>query len=120
NLALDGYSGGATSGPQPVATLVILNDESAIGFTSDTFSVSENVVSGFATITLKRSYATNNTVSALFSTVDGGTATPFAKYVPTNLVVTFFPGEVLKNIKVSVINETNVEGNQTVLMLLSN
>src|SRR5207237_9219015 len=28
--------------------------------------------------------------------------------------------EVLKNIKVSVINETNVEGNQTVLMLLSN
>jgi len=120
NLNLSGYSGGATSGPNPSAVLVILNDETAIGFTSDTFNFNKNAVSGNATITIRRTYATNKTISALFSTVPGGTATTGVDYVPTSTVVTFFPGEVLHNVNVPLINNTNIEGNKTVLMSLGN
>ena len=120
SLALSGFSGGALSGPQPVATVLILNDDSAVGFTSANFSVSENTLSGNATITFQRTYATNHTVSVTFRTVTGGTAPPFVKYIPTNSVVTFLPGEVTKSANVRIINETNTEGNQTVFLVLTN
>lgn len=120
NLLLSGYSGGATSGPQPSARLVILNDESALGFSADTFGVNENAVSGNATITVRRSLATNDTVTVFFATVPGGSATPGVDYIPTNGVITFLPGEISKNFNVRVINDTNIEGNETVLLNLSN
>ncbi len=120
NLTLSGFTGGAAIGPQPIATLLIRNDESAIGFTSEAFSVNENDGSRNATITFRRSFATNNTVSASFSTILGGTAAPYLKYIPTNSTVIFRPGEVLKIATVRIINETNSEGNQTVFLVLSN
>jgi uncharacterized delta-60 repeat protein/uncharacterized repeat protein (TIGR01451 family) len=110
----------AAAGPQPVSTLIIQDDESAIGFSSPTYAVNENAVSGNGSVTLVRSGATNTTATVSISTVAGGTATAFLDYIPTNQTVIFLPGELTKLFNVRVLNDTNIEGNETILFQLSN
>lgn len=119
-LTLDNYSGGATSGPQPSATLLIVNDEVGVGFSSAYYSVSENVLSGNATLTVQRSFGTNSTLVVAYATTLNGTATPFFDYLPGSGLLTFLPGEVSKNLNVRIINDTNIEGNETVELVLAN
>src|SRR5947208_2555597 len=86
-----------------------------------TFSTSafQRTASGaHSPITAMRSVRPSGAVGA-----DGGTtsatATPNIDYVPASQIVTFFPGEVLKNVNLGIINDTNVEGNETVRLLLN-
>ena len=41
-------------------------------------------------------------------------------YTPTNATITFGPGESVKQVKVPIINNSLIEGNQTVVFALSN
>ena len=110
----------ATAGPQPVSTLIIQDDESFLSFSAADYSVNENAVSGNATITVVRSGVTNNTVTVTVATVPGGTATAGLDYIATNQTLTFVPGELAKLFNVHVINDTNIEGNESILLALSN
>lgn len=121
NLVNGTYVGGATNGPQPLSTLVILDDEGSIGFDLANFTEGENVASLFATIRVRRQGATNTLASVDFATVSGGgTATPFLDYFPTNGTLTFLPGETVKSFHVRIFNDTLIELNETVPLILSN
>ena len=118
NLVLSNYTGGATSGPQPTATLVINNDESQVGFSSAFYSVSEGSVSGKATISVTRSGNTNSFVSVNYFTTTNGTATDGLDYFGTNNVLSFLPGETVKYFNVFIIDDALGEGNETVGLVL--
>jgi uncharacterized delta-60 repeat protein len=120
-LQLDGntFTGGATNGPQPIAQVFILDDEGSISFASSTFSAGEDTPSGLASIVVARHGGTNTTATVRFATANG-TATAGSDYFPTNGTLTFFPGETAKLFHVRLINDTNVELNETVQLTLSN
>ena len=109
NLALANLVN-TTFGLQPVATLLIQDDETSLGFSSASYAINENAVSGNATVTLLRAGATNTLATITIATVPGGTTTPFADYIPTNAVVTFLPGETSRqfSIRISVEDKKNL------------
>ncbi len=110
---------GAAQGPSPFTTLVILDDESTVGFTAPTFTVGEASVSGNATVSLVRRGGTNTTVSVTITSVDGSATANF-DYAPTNAIVTFLPGELTKNFNVHIFDDALIEGSETFNVLLSN
>ncbi len=112
---------GVAVGAQPRATVTIASDDSAIGFENQTFSVNENVQSHFAAITFVRAGATNSAVEATFATAATGTATAGLDYsnVPPTLVQ-FVPGETNKTLFVPIVADTLVEGDETVVLTLTN
>lgn len=63
--------------------------------------------------------SSSNTVLVNYSTANG-TATSGADYSSVSGTLSFAPGETSKTINVPVINDSNVEGNETVLLNLSN
>jgi len=110
---------GATPGPQPNATLFIIDDESVIRFTAPEYSIIESPVSGNATIGVFRGGGTNRTVSVDFSTTPG-TATAGLDYVAAGGTVVFQPGEIFKNVNVPIIDDALAEGNETLSLHLLN
>lgn len=117
-------AGGAPAGPdlgnQPVATLTIVNDDSAISFDSPTYTVSENVLGGVAGIRVIRSGATAGTATVDFLTTTNGTATAGLDYTTVTNALVFNPGESVKTLFIPIVNDLLVEGNETVAMALTN
>jgi uncharacterized delta-60 repeat protein len=118
-LALVNPTGGATLGPQPTATVTIINVDMGVGFTSATYSVNEGVGSGQATISVARVGGTNGTTTVDFYT-QNGSAVSGTHYRSTSGTISFLPGESLKTFPVGIIDEKIVEGNHTVLLYLDN
>ena len=111
---------GAVPGGQPTATLTIVNFNSGVSFSSPTFTVIKNAVSGTAAITISRTGSTIGPASVDFATTSSGTATPGLDYTPTAQTVTFADSEASKSLTVPINNNKLVEGNRTVGMQLSN
>jgi hypothetical protein len=107
-------------GNQPTATLILVNDDSAVTFGSSSFTRIENAVDGAATITLVRSGSTAGTASVNFTTTTNGTATVGSDYIPTTNLVTFAAGESVRTVTIQIVNDTVIEGNETVTMELTN
>lgn len=120
-VRLSDFVGGATNGPQPSASILIHNTKSLISFSSENLSVSENVGSSNAVITVTRTMAVNTTVSVQFSTLTNGlgAATPGVDFMATNGVLTFLPGETNKSFRVRIIDDTVIEGNEAIQLSLS-
>ena len=119
NLAITN-STGAGIGVQPLAVLTIINDDSAVSFSSANYSVSKNVLSGFAPIDVIRLGTTNGACSVDFITTTNGTAVAGVDYIPTNTTITFNLGDSLKQVQVPIINNPLPEGNRTVMFTLTN
>lgn len=119
NLGLFNYVG-ALPGPQPVAVLIIQDDDPTVAFSTANYVVNENAVSGNATVTVLRSGGTNLTLTVDIATVAGGTATAGTDYNATNATLTFAPGEDLKLFNVRVFNDAVLEGNESILLALAN
>jgi len=119
NLAITN-STGAGIGAQLVAVLTIINDDSAVSFSSANYSVSKNVLSGFAPIDVIRLGTTNGACSVDFITTTNGTAVAGVDYIPTNTTITFNLGDSLKQVQVPIINNPLPEGNRTVMFTLTN
>ncbi len=110
----------AQQGPQPLSTLIIVDDDPTIAFSSANYSENENTVSGNATITLTRAGGTNATLTVDIATIAGGTATAGLDYLVTNATLTFGPGVTSRLFNVRLVNDLLLEGNETVLLALSN
>ncbi|MDB6034285.1 MAG: hypothetical protein JWM16_4623 [Verrucomicrobiales bacterium] len=120
DLGLFNPTGGAVLGPDPFATLTIISDDSQVSFLANSYNVNENAVSGSASIAVIRTGATNTSVTVDYRTTGGGTATAGVDYIAVNDALTFAPGETIKFFPIQILNDTNVEGVETVNLFLTN
>ncbi|MGH7953438.1 MAG: Calx-beta domain-containing protein, partial [Limisphaerales bacterium] len=97
--------------------VTIIDDNSGLNFSSPVYTVLKTGVA--ATITVQRSDNTN-IVSAVHFTTSDGTAIAGVDYIPTNGLIVFTNGEISKTFTVTVIANTTVEPDKTVLLQLSN
>ena len=119
-LTLSNATGGATLGSPTSATLTITDNDfgGTIRFGSATYSVNENA--GPATLTVVRSGGLASGVSVDYA-VTGGTATGGGvDYTLANGTLTFGAGETAKTITIPIVNDGEAEGNETVVLTLSN
>ncbi|MBI4326068.1 MAG: hypothetical protein HY674_12490 [Chloroflexi bacterium] len=119
-VTLSDPAGGATVGFQPTAAINVLDDDSELGFSSPAYSITENFVTGSASITVTRSGAISEAVSVDFRTGTTGTATPGVDYVEQAQTLNFAPGEANKTFGIVIIDDTLIEGNETIPLLLTN
>ena len=102
----------------PSNTLVtIIDDDAGFKLSSPTYSVNEGGVR--ATINVLRTGILTNIVSVSFAT-SNGTATAGSDYFPTNGTLVFTNGEVSHTFTIQVIDDTALEGDETVLISLFN
>ncbi len=102
------------------ATLTIVDNDFLPG--QFTFSAQTNVVGeadGFITITVLRTNGSSGIVSVRYS-LGGGTAAAGVDYLAASGLLSFADGETAKSFSVVIINDQSVEGDETVLMTLSN
>lgn len=118
-LQLADVSGGAVLGPQPTATLIIQSDDSLVEFSAPEYSISENFVTGSATITIRRTGSIQLPATITFATADL-TATAGADYSTVNTTVTFAPGESMRTIAVPISDDSIVEGDERIRLTLTN
>lgn len=107
---------GAVLGEPSIASVQIIDNDAGLRFSSPTYSVSESGVS--ATITVLRTAVTNTTVSVNYTTADG-TAADGQDYSGSFGTLTFTNGETAKSFTVPLIDDTAIEGDETVLLTLS-
>ncbi len=113
------------SSPDPGAQLLnpsnlvatIIDDDSGFKFSSPAYSVNEGGVR--ATITVLRTGILTNRVTVDFAT-SNGTATASSDYFATNGTLVFTNGETSHTFTVQIIDDTIIEGDETVLLSLSN
>ena len=109
--------GGATLGPQAAAEITIGDDDTALELSAGTFEANEDF--GSATVEVLRLGATNTMVKVTISTSDG-TAHAGSDYVPGSTVLTFAPGETNKTFAIQILNETQPEADESIILTLSN
>jgi uncharacterized delta-60 repeat protein/uncharacterized repeat protein (TIGR01451 family) len=112
--------GGPTLGNVGTAQLFINNVDSAVTFSSPTYSAPENALSGFALISVLRSGSVAGPASVDFFTTTNGTAAPNTNYIPTTNTIPFAPGQVSNFVTVPLIHTPQAEGDRTVVMELTN
>lgn len=111
---------GATLGFQPFAFLIITNDDSLIEFAAATFDVSENTGVGAATITVVRSGGMTGAATVDFLSTTNGTSTSGLDFVPVSGTLQFAAGETIKTFSVPIFDDSLVEGNESVELVLTN
>lgn len=109
----------AVAGNQTNAVLTIQNDDAIIDFSSANYSVNENVVGGFVTVTVNRSGATVGTATVNYNTTAGTAAAGGLDYTNVSGALTFSAGDTAKSFNIPIVNDGLVEGNETVLLALS-
>jgi Ca2+-binding RTX toxin-like protein len=101
------------------------NSDTVTAMTAVTVSASSPSVAegngGTSTLafTVALNAASSGTVTIDYATADG-TATAGSDYTATSGTLTFAPGETSKTVNVSVLGDTIIEANETVLLNLSN
>ncbi|MGB8370585.1 MAG: Calx-beta domain-containing protein [Limisphaerales bacterium] len=120
NLALTNATAPAGLGAQSTAVLTVINDDSAVSFSTANYSVSENVLTGLAPIDVVRLATTNGICSVDFITTTNGTAVAGVDFIPTNTTITFNLGASNQLVQVPIINNGLPQGNRTVVFALTN
>ena len=120
NLTLTNPIAPAVLGNQPTSILTIINDDSAVSFSSATYSRNENAVDGAATIHVVRTGSTRGVSSVNFATTTNGTAVIGLNYTPVTNLFTFQPGDTNLSFKIPIFHDLAADGDKTVTMVLSN
>ena len=87
-----------------------------VSFSSGTYSESE--VNADASITVNLTAVSTETVTVNYATSDG-TATAGSDYTASSGMLTFIPGDTSETFNVPVMDDAEVEGNETVQLILS-
>ena len=120
NLALSDPTGdGAVLGAQDTAVLTITDDDGpgVFMFGQTTYQVSESGVN--AIVSVVRTLGSTGSVSVKCDTVGGGTATAGTDYTVTSQTLTFPAGDTQENCVVPILDDANVEGDETVNLALN-
>ena len=121
NMNLSNPTPGTGLGDQKSAVLTIVNDDAAVSFSSLNYSVPKDTMSGVATIDVIRTGSTAGSCTVNFlTTTNGSSATAGVDYWPTNVLVTFNPGDSDETVQVPIIDNNIPEGNTTVALQLMN
>jgi len=123
NLTLASPTGGATIGTQGTASLSIIDNDtlppSSLQFSAPTFSVNEDGTTS-AAVTVTRTGSSTAAVSATVNLANGSATAP-ADYANTPILVNFGAGDSApKTINIPIVNDTLVEGTETVNLSLVN
>ena len=112
-------AGGAGLGTPTNATVTVVDDDNSgtIEFSLDSYTTSEDT--NQAVITVVRRNGSAGPVTLDFSTGDG-TATAGSDYTATNGVLVFDSGTMSQTFSVTILNDTDIESSETVLLALSN
>ena len=122
NLALTSPTGGATLGSPSTAVLTITDNDVAspgtLQFSAATYSVAENA--GPATVTVTRTGGSSGAVSVTFATSNGTATAPGDYTAVVSQTVSFANGDTAsKTVNIPIIDDTTVEGNETVNLALT-
>lgn len=117
-FTLSAPTGGATLGIPATTTLTIADNDGpgALRFSAAAYNAGEN--SGVAVITVLRIGGIGGTVTVDYTTIPG-TATAGADYTPASGTLTFDQGENSKSFGVPLLNDTLLEGPETINLMLS-
>ncbi|MDX2213899.1 MAG: Calx-beta domain-containing protein [Oculatellaceae cyanobacterium bins.114] len=123
NMTLSNPTGGATLGTQTTATLTIVDNDftpnpGTLAFSNATYSANENGTP-ITTVTVTRTGGNSGAVSATV-TPTNGTATAGSDFTSTPIVINFADGQTTQTVTIPLVNDTDVEGNETVNLTLSN
>lgn len=119
NLTLTNPTGGAAIGTQNTATLNVVDNDTSLQFSSPTFTVNEDGTPVLA-VTVTRTGDTTAPVSATVN-LTNGTATAPGDYNSTPITVNFAAGDgTSKIITIPIVDDSLVEGNETVNLTLAN
>jgi uncharacterized delta-60 repeat protein len=97
--------------------ITIHDNDGTVQFLTPVYQVSENA--GQALISVVRTRDTNRAGRVEYQIFEGS-ATRGSDYLATNGVLDFASGEVLKNISIQILDDTIVEPDETVLLVLTN
>jgi uncharacterized delta-60 repeat protein/uncharacterized repeat protein (TIGR01451 family) len=120
NLSLGHPQGGAALGDEYVATLIIINDDSSVSFTSTNYSVLQNVPTGLAEITLARNGGTRFPATVELFTITNGSALLGLDYLAVSNSVTFPVGQSNVTAFVPVLNNPAMLNDTVVDLRLTN
>jgi hypothetical protein len=123
-LALSGATPAGSQIRTQTSTLTIIDNEGpgTLDFSAGSYTVLESA--GVATVTLKRSGASNLKLSVDYATQQAPTdpASTTTDYTPISpaRTLTFEPGQMAKTFQVPIADDANPEGPENVLLALSN
>jgi subtilisin-like proprotein convertase family protein len=120
NLTLSNPTGGAVLGSPITAQLAIHDDDSTpvLQFVQDIYPVAENA--GSVTIRVSRLVGGSGVVSVSYVTANSTASTP-NDYTSVSGTLTWQNGDMAdKTFSVPIVNDSLVEGNELVLLILSN
>ena len=124
NLTLSSPLPSTPEGPQlgniSASTLVVLNDDSAVSFSSAAYQRNENALEGSVTIPINRVGSSRGVATVQFLTTTNGTALAGTNYSPIAEQVTFKDGETNAYVYIPLIYDSAARGNVTVTMELTN
>lgn len=110
----------ANMGTPNTATLTITSsDVPEVAFSSDAYSVAENVASGTATITVELSQSPLSPVTVNYTSSDG-TGIQGSDYTVASGTLSFTIGDTSEAFAVPIIDDSDLEINKTVTLTLSN
>ena len=119
DLQLSGFTDG-TQGLQSRALLEIVSDDSVLSFSAPTYSIGEDAKSGFARIQVNRLGSNIGETTVAFLTATNGTAEAVIDFQMVSNTVKFADGEITRSVEVPIVDDTEVEGMESVVLLLTN
>jgi uncharacterized repeat protein (TIGR01451 family) len=119
NLTLSNPTGGGTLGAQRTSVLFITDNDKngTLQFKNTAFSVSESGPT--ATITVTRKGGTYGVVGISYATTNN-TATSGSDYANTSGTISFAQGQTSKSFTIPILNDTSLEGAESLNLTLSN
>jgi hypothetical protein len=116
-LVLSNPTAGASLAGQTNITVTILENDSSVSFSTNALSALESAAS--VTLTVLRTGSTNDTTTIDFYTTESS-ATNGVDFTSTNGTITFAAGVATKTFTVPLLNDTDVDGEKTFTVSLTN
>jgi uncharacterized delta-60 repeat protein len=115
-VSLSGVSADGSLGPRSVASIMIVDDETALAFAAGALSVAENA--GSAILDITRTGTLTNRVTVDFATAQQ-TALAGIDFMAVEGTIEFGVGESRRTLEIPLLNDTLLEEDETLVVTLS-